>query len=78
MVKTGGCSRLHEHLQVIPTPEDSFAAFLDVKDRKEPWVPFQWFYHKFGEHGVHTTPFDLMEVYTKLLKQATEVCEGLS
>ena len=72
----GGCSRLHKHLQLMPMPEDSFAAFLNSKGGKEPSVPFQWFYRHFESQ--HLTPASLTKVYTDLLKQATEVGEGRS
>lgn len=72
----GGCSRLHKHLQFIPKPKDSFAAFLDSKDDKEPNVPFQWFYHRFD--SAHVTPFKLTQVYVKLLNQATKAGDGRS
>jgi ATP adenylyltransferase/5',5'''-P-1,P-4-tetraphosphate phosphorylase II len=72
----GGCSRLHKHLQLIPNPKDSFAAFLDSKDDKEPNIPFQWFYHRFESE--HVTPSELIQVYTNLLNQATKVGDGHS
>lgn len=40
----GGCSRLHKHVQLIPTPPNLFASFLDAKDGKPSRVPFEWFY----------------------------------
>ena len=73
----GGCSRLHKHLQLMPEPENSFAAFLDSKDGEEPNnVPFQWFYHRLDTR--HVTPANLTKVYNDLLKQATVVGEGRS
>ncbi|KAF5967585.1 5 5 P-1 P-4-tetraphosphate phosphorylase 2 [Fusarium coicis] len=69
--RDGGCSRLHKHMQLIPKPNDSFASFLDANDEKEPEVPFQWFYHRFGDSkpGVD----DLVNIYNDLLGKATEV-----
>jgi ATP adenylyltransferase/5',5'''-P-1,P-4-tetraphosphate phosphorylase II len=74
--RDGGCSRLHKHMQLIPKPKDSFASFLDGHVVKEPNVPLRWFYHHFG----HSKPDvnDLVNVYSNLLKQATEVGEGRS
>ncbi|TPX20296.1 hypothetical protein DIZ76_016184 [Coccidioides immitis] len=70
----GGCSRLHKHLQLMPMPEHSLAAFLDSEDGKEPNVPFQWFYHRLKSQ--HVTPPSLTTVYADLLRQATGVGEG--
>jgi ATP adenylyltransferase len=70
------CSRLHKHLQLIPTPRNSFASFLDFKEEEEPGVPFQWFYHRFDSQ--HVTATELIRVYTALLKQATAEGEGRS
>jgi ATP adenylyltransferase len=72
----GGCSRLHKHMQLVPKPKDSFAAFLDSEDGVEPNVPFQWFYHRFGSATL--TPNELLDIYHKLLQKATEVGKGLS
>ncbi|PIG80769.1 hypothetical protein AARAC_010656 [Aspergillus arachidicola] len=46
--RDGGCSRLHKHLQVMPLPANSFAAFLDSPEGREPEarVPFEWFYRR--------------------------------
>ena len=72
----GGCSRLHKHMQLMPMPGNSFAAFLDSEDGKEPSVPFHWFYRRFESQ--HVTPADLTEVYTNLLKEVTRVGKGRS
>ncbi|KAF3389469.1 Diadenosine 5',5'''-P1,P4-tetraphosphate phosphorylase 2 [Penicillium rolfsii] len=73
----GGCSRLHKHMQLIPIPEGTFASFLDSDENvSEPKVPFQWFYHRFNVGDVSLQ--HLMDVYNELLRQATEVGEGLS
>ncbi|RBR24320.1 uncharacterized protein FIESC28_02810 [Fusarium coffeatum] len=72
----GGCSRLHKHMQLIPKPKDSFAAFLDDKDGNEPDVPFQWFYHRFN--FLDMSPEGLLSIYQDLLRKATEVGAGLS
>ncbi|KAF5563181.1 5,5 P-1,P-4-tetraphosphate phosphorylase 2 [Fusarium napiforme] len=63
--RDGGCSRLHKHMQLIPKPNDSFASFLDADGAKDPDVPFQWFYHRFGDSkpGVD----DLVNIYNDLL-----------
>lgn len=70
----GGCSRLHKHMQLLPMPKDSFAAFLDYPDGKEPDVPFAWFYHRFEEHPITET--SVLMVYNELLKQADRVGHG--
>ncbi|KAF5581936.1 5 5 P-1 P-4-tetraphosphate phosphorylase 2 [Fusarium pseudoanthophilum] len=72
--RDGGCSRLHKHMQLIPKPSDSFASFLDADNAKEPDMPFQWFYHRFG----HSNPGvdDLVNIYNDLLRKATEVGHG--
>lgn len=69
----GGCSRLHKHMQLMPMPKDTFAAFLDCADGKEPSVPFAWFYHRF-EHYV--TPAVAILVYHQLMKRAHKVGHG--
>ncbi|CAI7653953.1 unnamed protein product [Penicillium glandicola] len=66
----GGCSRLHKHLQVMPLPANSFAAFLDSSEQPETKVPFEWFYRRFeGE----VTPTTLFGAYRDLLEEATKV-----
>ena len=67
----GGCSRLHKHMQLMPMPKDSFAAFLDSEDGKEPSVPFVWFYRRFEDQ--QATPTSVAMVYTELLKHADRV-----
>lgn len=68
--QNGGCSRLHKHLQVMPLPANSFAAFLDSPEEPETEVPFEWFYRRFeGE----VTPAALFRVYNDLLEEATKV-----
>lgn len=66
----GGCSRLHKHLQVMPLPANSFAAFLDSPDEPETKVPFEWFYRRFGSD---LTPAALFAAYNDLLEEATKV-----
>ncbi|KAJ5519178.1 ATP adenylyltransferase C-terminal [Penicillium expansum] len=66
----GGCSRLHKHLQVMPLPANSFAAFLDSPGEPETNVPFQWFYRRFEDN---VTPAALFEIYKDLLEEATKV-----
>ncbi|KAJ5699596.1 hypothetical protein N7536_002609 [Penicillium majusculum] len=66
----GGCSRLHKHLQVMPLPANSFAAFLDSRGEPETKVPFQWFYRRFGSD---LTPAALFAAYNDLLEEATKV-----
>ncbi|KAF5004777.1 hypothetical protein FDECE_8767 [Fusarium decemcellulare] len=71
----GGCSRLHKHLQLMPMPQGSFAAFLDNPDEhKEPKVPYQWFYHQLES----PTPASLTNAYLDLLQQATVALQGSS
>ncbi|KAF0645783.1 hypothetical protein FPSE5266_00276 [Fusarium pseudograminearum] len=72
----GGCSRLHKHMQLIPKPKDSFAAFLDIEDGVEPDVPFQWFYHRFESSSLDSN--ELLDIYNKLLQKATEAAKGQS
>ncbi|KAJ5375502.1 hypothetical protein N7517_007508 [Penicillium concentricum] len=67
--QNGGCSRLHKHMQLMPLPANSFAAFLDSSDEAEPKVPFEWFYRRFeGE----VTPAVLFGAYRDLLGEATK------
>jgi ATP adenylyltransferase len=73
--RDGGCSRLHKHLQVMPLPVNSFAAFLDSSEGEEPEtkVPFEWFFRRFeGE----VTSAALVGVYNDLLEEATQVGGG--
>jgi ATP adenylyltransferase/5',5'''-P-1,P-4-tetraphosphate phosphorylase II len=67
--QNGGCSRLHKHLQVMPLPANSFAAFLDSSE-PETKVPFEWFYRRFEGD---MTPAALFGVYKDLLEEATKV-----
>lgn len=68
----GGCSRLHKHMQLMPMPRDSFAAFLDYMDGREPTnIPFAWFYHRFGKQII--TPANAVLVYNELLEQAGRI-----
>lgn len=67
----GGCSRLHKHLQLIPTPKNLFASFLDSKDNEEPKVSFEWFYRRLDPQN--TTPDTILKVYNSLLEQATKI-----
>ncbi|KAJ1713553.1 ATP adenylyltransferase-domain-containing protein [Aspergillus flavus] len=62
----GGCSRLHKHLQLIPTPPNLFASFLDSEDGQPPQVPFEWFYHCLNPHD--STPERLLDIYYHLLE----------
>ncbi|KOC12503.1 hypothetical protein AFLA70_192g002141 [Aspergillus flavus AF70] len=62
----GGCSRLHKHLQLIPTPPNLFASFLDSEDGQPPQVPFEWFYHRLNPHD--STPERLLDIYYHLLE----------
>ncbi|CDM37484.1 hypothetical protein DTO013E5_7714 [Penicillium roqueforti] len=68
--QNGGCSRLHKHMQVMPLPANSFAAFLDSPGEPETKVPFEWFYRRF-EGDV--TPAALFGAYKDLLREATKV-----
>lgn len=70
----GSCSRLHKHMQLIPMPKDSFAAFLERAGGEEPDVPFVWFYHSFQDQP--TTPASLLMVYDDLLRRADRVGRG--
>ncbi|KAL1306340.1 hypothetical protein AAFC00_005055 [Neodothiora populina] len=72
--KDSGCSRLHKHMQLIPKPAKSFAAFLDADNAREPDVPFQWFYHRFDSAPI--TSIYLSTVYSDLVEQATRASES--
>ncbi|EPS28964.1 hypothetical protein PDE_03910 [Penicillium oxalicum 114-2] len=73
----GGCSRMHKHTQLIPTPKGTLASFLDMDgEASEPAIPFRWFYRKFKSSNV--TEQDLQSTYAALLEQATQVGAGLS
>lgn len=78
----GGCSRLHKHMQLIPTPPASLASFLDVDqnptgfETREPDVPFHQFYHRFAKDRKNVTSTDLVKMYANLLKQAAAVSRG--
>ncbi|GFG20370.1 5',5'''-P-1,P-4-tetraphosphate phosphorylase 2 [Aspergillus udagawae] len=72
----GGCSRLHKHLQLIPTPPNLFASFLNSKDGEPPRVPFEWFYRRLNPND--STPERLLEIYNHLLEQSTKKGKGLS
>lgn len=65
-----GCSRLHKHLQVMPLPTNSFAAFLDSEE-PETNVPFEWFYRRL--EGKEVTHAALSRIYNDLLEEATKV-----
>ncbi|KAJ5116067.1 hypothetical protein N7456_000415 [Penicillium angulare] len=70
----GGCSRLHKHLQLIPTPRNLFASFLDFENGEEPKVSFEWFYRRLDPQN--TTAEQLLDIYNDLLEQATNVGKG--
>lgn len=75
--RDGGCSRLHKHLQMMPLPASSFAAFLDRKggtEKAETKVPFEWFYRRFDDGEI--TPTILIKIYKEMLDQATKVSAG--
>ncbi|CAG8900569.1 unnamed protein product [Penicillium egyptiacum] len=58
------------HLQVMPLPANSFAAFLHSPEEPETKVPFQWFYRRFESH---VTPAALFGTYKDLLEEASKV-----
>lgn len=75
-----GCSRLHKHLQVMPLPPGSFAAFLDSNEpgkQEETEVPFEWFYRRFDPDSEMSSA-SLLDVYNELLGEATKVCSKAS
>lgn len=72
----GGCSRLHKHLQLIPTPPNLFASFLDTNDGEPSQVPFEWFYYRLKPDD--SRPERLLEIYNHLLEQSTKKGKGLS
>lgn len=68
-----GCSRLHKHLQVMPLPAGTFAAFLDSEaSGLEPRVPFEWLYRRV-DSGCEMSSDSLVGVYEMLLREATRV-----
>lgn len=77
--RDGGCSRLHKHMQLMPTPAETFASFLDdtqSESEKDPDVPFYWFYHRFAANENNITPIELAKIYADLLQQAAAVGKG--
>ncbi|KAF1732212.1 Diadenosine 5',5'''-P1,P4-tetraphosphate phosphorylase 2 [Beauveria bassiana] len=69
-----GYSRLHKHMQLIPTPRNTFASFLDSANGTEPDVPFQWFYQRFSDPTV-TSVENVVDTYQKLLRKAIKAIE---
>ncbi|KAH9883295.1 ATP adenylyltransferase-domain-containing protein [Xylariomycetidae sp. FL2044] len=73
----GGCSRMHKHMQLMPLPTGTFAAFLEREDDKEPDVPFHWFWRRFPGQVMNTSA-SVFKTYEELLQKATDVGQGLS
>ncbi|KAH8879016.1 ATP adenylyltransferase [Thozetella sp. PMI_491] len=71
----GGCSRLHKHIQIMPYPEDNFAAFLDRPGGEEPDVPFVWFYSRFDFDLNKAATEDILAIYDDLLDKSTMAAE---
>ncbi|KAK3321374.1 ATP adenylyltransferase-domain-containing protein [Cercophora scortea] len=71
----GGCSRLHKHMQAIPSPdedEDGRPLWPDWDEARRGCIPFHYFLHRF-EDGTLPAPDDLSEIYGRLLGQAQKV-----
>ncbi|KAK3684193.1 ATP adenylyltransferase-domain-containing protein [Podospora appendiculata] len=71
----GGCSRLHKHMQVIPSPEgdeDGMLLWPDWDEARRGCIPFHYFLHRFKD-GILPAPEDLSEIYEGLLGQAQKV-----
>ncbi|KAI1874618.1 hypothetical protein JX265_004826 [Neoarthrinium moseri] len=64
-----GRSRMCKHMQLMPLPKDTFAAFLDRDDGKEPNVPFYWFYRRLQPQV--TTISIVIPAYEELCGTAT-------
>lgn len=64
---SGGCSRLHKHMQVLPAPDpEMFVLWPDVE---EPKPPFRFFRYRFGA-GALPEPDELARIYRALLRRA--------
>lgn len=67
--KDASCSRKHKHMQLMPMPQDTIAAFLD-NGEYEPAVPFKWAYQRLDSDDVNAAT--LVKVYNQLLEKANE------
>lgn len=72
--KDAGCSRMHKHMQLMPLPRESFAAFLDEEEghRGEPPVPFEWAHHRHKHDLKDLSVESLVRTYNDLLQTSTK------
>ncbi|KAK3902249.1 hypothetical protein C8A05DRAFT_44284 [Staphylotrichum tortipilum] len=64
---SGGCSRLHKHMQVLPAPDPAtFVLWPDVEGLKPP---FRFFRYRFGPGGLPEAD-ELARIYRALLRRA--------
>ncbi|KAH6679890.1 putative phosphorylase [Plectosphaerella plurivora] len=82
---SGGCSRVHKHVQVLPYPvaseqsvdEESFRLFPDNSNGNVR-VPYTHFLHRFDNQSARKsrqTSREVFDIYTKLLNQAKQCLE---
>lgn len=69
--KDASCSRKHKHMQFMPMPQDSLAAFLD-NGGEEPDVPFEWAWQRLDSDIKTTDAAALVKVYNQLLGKAND------
>jgi ATP adenylyltransferase/5',5'''-P-1,P-4-tetraphosphate phosphorylase II len=69
--ETGGCSRIHKHLQGLKGPPHAFDFMIRSKDAGHK-PPFQYFTHRYDEKATSTA---LAEAYRKLLDQCRSVLD---
>lgn len=72
--QNAGCSRLHKHMQLMLLPKNTFAAFLDSDNGKEPHMPFYWFHRRLQTQ--HVDPDRLSNIYQELLVESSKVSAG--
>jgi ATP adenylyltransferase len=71
--ETGGCSRIHKHLQALKGPPKAFEVLMQQPENGASKVPFQYFTHQFDQDFKATSASDLRVVHEKLLGQAKRV-----
>jgi ATP adenylyltransferase/5',5'''-P-1,P-4-tetraphosphate phosphorylase II len=70
--ETGGCSRMHKHMQGLRGPPFAFES-LTCASEKESKVPFQYFTYHFSQGFAGVSAGDLLEIYNRFLSQARTV-----